>query len=724
MDAFAKLDELRKSVDREDVVKASSSWKEAETALTQALCAKRQEAKATAKEAQLQSGITDGLATRGEHVRLRKWRALTKQSNPQASPPLQRAHSETLLTDEDLNCGFAVHSSYDPGGDAHSVSEEISTRILSKSQRASEATSKRARHLLDRRESALEHTSEHGRRKLRSKIAEVLLEVRKRQELHAQQERARKFREKRFSRGLGPQASLGDVRNDALGIGSIGDSSALSPRRSALLRRTSLLDSLSLDDFEMLRKNPEWFFSGPAIASAAHPSSPSPSSGASPLPSSGGRVGSSSTLPSQIESNAGSSMTGNPGFRGTESHDSTNDCVFPDLVNFFSPTREDNRLPVAQYVQRLRAKNSTNVDVPKAVAYSNGDMEVGEYWKSLIEPEEEQEETEVKDDEPPLPLEMMPCCGRHPQIRDDGKSPTLLKMREVIAKKNEQDTIWLEDRRKALEGKSVVNASKAGEQQREHLLEVLKQKELHKAKRLQAEERKLQMEADRQQRTDLQNLKKIHQVMNAGEKAEEVKEQKRVQVQASLEKWHEGVTRASQQARRAEVAKRREGERSHKKYLERLNAIGESRQTIATTQAQKNDELKADIHTTLSLDMAERQHQERVARAEASKKKQEDAAIRRQKAKWGFRYCFSERAFGANAGDFDAKHHMVAVDRRGDSWRKSANEWARIKGTFSMPELPTAKPLSPGGFTGAEMHEPIGSPTSTHGKSEQTFFLT
>merc|ERR1719401_399586 len=147
--------------------------------------------------------------------------------------------------------------------------------------------------------------------------------------------------------------------------------------------------------------------------------------------------------------------------------------------------------------------------------------------------------------------------------------------------------------------------------------------------------------------------------------------------------------------------------------MKRLEAIGESRQPIGMSQAQKNDELKAGIHTSLSLEIAEQQHRDRMARAEASQKKQEDAALRRQNAKWGYRYCFSERAFGANAGDYDAKHHMVAVDRRGDSWKKIAKDWATVKGSFSMPELPSARPLSPGGDLETWVQtaiEPLGSP--------------
>merc|ERR1711874_100853 len=86
-----------------------------------------------------------------------------------------------------------------------------------------------------------------------------------------------------------------------------------------------------------------------------------------------------------------------------------------------------------------------------------------------------------------------------------------------------------------------------------------------------------------------------------------------------------------------------------------------------------------------------------MARAEAFKIKQESAAQRRHYAQLGNRYSFVEKAFGAHAVGFDAKHHSIAVDRRSKSWQRSAEQWSKIKGSFSAPELQPARPLSPGG---------------------------
>merc|ERR1719247_4041227 len=144
-----------------------------------------------------------------------------------------------------------------------------------------EAVSKRNRLLLEKKRNSLEQQCDHGRRKLRAKIAGVLLEVRKRQVLHEQQERQRKFREERFARGVGPPPELGDSTQEALGLSLFEESSDDVPMpaesKVALLRRTALLDSLSLHELDMMRKAPEWFFSGPAITLAAPPEPKSPS---------------------------------------------------------------------------------------------------------------------------------------------------------------------------------------------------------------------------------------------------------------------------------------------------------------------------------------------------------------------------------------------------------------------------------------------------------------
>lgn len=216
---------------------------------------------------------------------------------------------------------------------------------------------------------------------------------------------------------------------------------------------------------------------------------------------------------------------------------------------------------------------------------------------------------------------------------------------------------------------------------------------------LQAEEKKAMLEAEHLERTEVMGIQKIHRLMVANERAERLKEDKRDHAQVTLEAWHAGVVRAQDRFRKTEWEKFREGERNHQKYMQRLTALGESRLVNSQnrSQGQLNDELKTRIQDSLVAQIREQDVVKSAARAEALREKQEAAAVRRQTHQSGNRYCFVEKAFGANAAGFDAKHHSISVDRRSKSWRKSAEAWAKIKGSFSAPELPPASPLSPGG---------------------------
>merc|ERR1712072_723448 len=190
--------------------------------------------------------------------------------------------------------------------------------------------------------------------------------------------------------------------------------------------------------------------------------------------------------------------------------------------------------------------------------------------------------------------------------------------------------------------------------------------------------------------------------------SERLKEEKRDNAQLALAEWQEGVERAKQFTRKTEWEKRKDGERNHEKYMKRLNTLGEGRLVVIKTQAQKNDQLKSRIQSSLSSQLKEQQLEESVTKAEAFKIKQENAALRRHYHQLGNRYCFVEKAFGANAVGFDAKHHSVAVDRRGKSWQKSAEAWRKSKRSFSAPELPPARPLSPGGALNESGYKSLG----------------
>merc|ERR1711879_1055491 len=123
--------------------------------------------------------------------------------------------------------------------------------------------------------------------------------------------------------------------------------------------------------------------------------------------------------------------------------------------------------------------------------------------------------------------------------------------------------------------------------------------------------------------------------------------------------------------------------------MERIMAIGEIRQQgNSNPQAQRNDQLKKNIQNSLRSQLAEQHHQENLARAELTKAKQEAATVRRHNAMHGNRFGFAESAFGARALGFDAKYHMVAVDRRANPWQQNAKTWSQMRESFSMPQLP------------------------------------
>jgi hypothetical protein len=328
--------------------------------------------------------------------------------------------------------------------------------------------------------------------------------------------------------------------------------------------------------------------------------------------------------------------------------------------------------------------------------------ETVDYRKILCRGQSEDESPRRKDvaAEPPLPppMEMMPCLGRHPQIRCDHESPTLMKVREVYKRRDEQDARWVEERREAITRRIELNAFKAREQQRELMLQDFQQKELHKVRMLQAEEKKSMLEAERNERAQLLNIQKIHRLLAANERAEDITEDKRNLVSANLDEWQAGVAKAIHHTHRQEIELRKEGERRNQEYMERIMAIGEIRQQgNSNPQAQRNDQLKKNIQNSLRSQLAEQHHQENLARAELTKAKQEAATVRRHNAMHGNRFGFAESAFGARASGFDAKYHMVAVDRRANPWQQNAKIWSQMRESFSMPQLPRSTSVAPGG---------------------------
>jgi len=287
----------------------------------------------------------------------------------------------------------------------------------------------------------------------------------------------------------------------------------------------------------------------------------------------------------------------------------------------------------------------------------------------------------------PGPLEMMPCLGRHAAVAHGMESPTLSRVREVYNRRDAMDAKWVEERREQMARRLALNSFKAREQQRELQLQVFKQKELHKVRMLEAEGRKANHDAISAERADLMGAAKAERLEVANEKRDMKVEQKREAATCALENWEHGVRRAANSLRDQEIERHTLGKHHTYHYMNRLSDIGEARHNRALTQAQRNDELKKTIQTSLSKQIKERQAEDAVAASKAIDAKLEGAERRRQEIRLHNRYKFAEKAFGAHAPYFDHKHHAVSVDRRSRSWQQSAEAWEQLKPSYSMPSF-------------------------------------
>merc|ERR1712048_345311 len=188
-----------------------------------------------------------------------------------------------------------------------------------------------------------------------------------------------------------------------------------------------------------------------------------------------------------------------------------------------------------------------------------------------------------------------------------------------------------------------------------------------------------------QERMELMEAVKTHRIKCAVAKAEDMVEEKRDKAAETLEAWRSGVDRAERNLREKELRMTKDAETNWAGYMERLWKIGISKHNRLESQAQKNDELKTRIQSSLVAQLEERQRKESSMLNQALTAKQQAAAFRREKGMTG-RYNFVEKAFGPQAVGFDAKHHWATTDRRSSSWQKSAEAWAQ-RGTASEPSL-------------------------------------
>jgi len=286
------------------------------------------------------------------------------------------------------------------------------------------------------------------------------------------------------------------------------------------------------------------------------------------------------------------------------------------------------------------------------------------------------------------PLEKMPCHQRHPLVPPgDANSTVLAKVREVYNRREIADAKLIEERRQAVEQRFAHNAFKAREQQRELQLKSTTQKELHKVQMLDVEERKRLLEASSQERREQMDLGLRRQVAEACLKADELVEARRNAASETLRGWQQGVSRAQKINKELEAFKAKEGLRFVKQHNQRLQKLGEARHGQIASIEQRNEQLRARIQTSLNSQMeAHRQHQAGML-SEAIDAKLEAAAMRRSQG--ATRYHFREKAFGMSASELDLKHLPAAVDRRQESWRKSAQSWAKQSLSFSAPSLPS-----------------------------------
>jgi len=685
-----QVGDVRKRAELEETKAAKDTWGEAEAALKQVL--RRNAALLHVTSGEDRSLRDNGLRKHGESVKHRKVRDFDSQQASQASPPLQRSPGKAGERGLDESRSDWEDMEASASGSPTGYSPLRTTSRLECFDKRGEANSRKA-------SAAAMNKAEGAKKRLRAKIATVMIEVKKRQELHQLQAKSKKFREKRYASGRGPTASLGDTTEFALGLTCLAESGTDQAMTSP--RRTAILESLTLEELTVLRLAPTFFFTGNHIANAVpeergHSVMNDRSRSLGSLPSaSGGSPSAGSKAPKGLW----------PG-----SADAT---VFEDLIEFFSVSAADKLLDISVYSRRLRGQLLASAGSHNQLR-SGGVMSEVDWRAKLCRYREPDENPPAEPPPPPEipkgPLEMMPSLGRHPPIRADQASPTLSKVREVYQRRDELDAKFVEDRAEGISRRLALNSFKAREQQRELSLQDFQTKELHKVRMLQAEEKKAMLDAELVQNTELMSIQKIHRIMLANERSERAKEEKREGVQQSLDNWKEGLERCDHMLKKSEWEKRKDGERNQAKYMQRLTTIAQSKveSKQSRNHGQKNDDLKSSIQSSLCSQLKEQQVQNSLDRADVFNDKQNAAAIRRQCHMLGNRYCFVEKAFGANAIGFDAKSHSVAVDRRSKSWVRNSEEWGKSKGTFSAPNLPTARPLSPGGTLDESTFKAIG----------------
>lgn len=490
-----------------------------------------------------------------------------------------------------------------PSAELSGLDSEERSRNLSQTRSA--AVLERARLMRCRAAEASKKLKDHAKRRLRVKISEILREVHRRQNLRRHQEKVWTFREERHKIGRGPAASIGDADDFALGLGA-------DEFEDATPRRRCILDSLSLEELDLVRSNPRWYLE---------------------------------SMDSDFEDY---DMSGNR----------------ERLIDFFTPARKDKNVSIECYAQRLRARlaaaeaQDLHDSVPsqkrswQAFGESSGGLSqsysslgrAGSAQTSLMQASTTSLPADISQ------MSTVASFGRREPIRDDRASPTMQKVWEKRRRKEERDAQILESRRLAAEERMVRNAFNVSQQIRDYESTQSKYKELHQLRMAEALERKAAQDA--QERLAVLDEVKLRKMRRALDIADEQLELKRDRVSDALKVWQASVRRCRRHAIAEERKAKANLESRQEAYLARLTKVGKFRSEKMETQAQKNDKLKSRIQVSLMQQLDEQRKLDCDRLALETEEKLEAARYRRYR---NFnKYNFLERAFGEQV-PFDHK---------------------------------------------------------------------
>lgn len=470
------------------------------------------------------------------------------------------------------------------------------------------AVLERARLMRCRAAEAGKKLKDHEKRRLRVKISEILKEVHRRQNLRRHQEKVWSFRDEKHQLGRGPAAAIGDADEYALGLGA-------DEFEDATPRRRCILDSLSLQELDLVRANPRWY------------------------------------LETFMESD----------FEDFEASGNRER-----LIDFFTPARKDKHVSVECYAQRLRARlaaaeaQDLHDSVPSQTRswQAFGESSTGGFSQSQTSlARGGSAQTSMMQSVTSLPagisqMSTVDSWSRREPIRDDRASPTMQKVWEKHRRKQERDAQILEARRLAAEERMVGNAFNVSQQLREYESTQSKYKELHQLRMAQALERKAARDAEAQERLAVMDEFKLRKMRRALDIADEQLELKRERVTDGLQVWQDSVRRCRRHARNEERKAKADLESSQEAYLARLTKVGRIRSEKTETQAQKNDKLKSRIQISLMQQLEEQRKLDCDRQAVATEEKLEAARYRRYRN--SNKYNFLERAFGEQV-PFDHK---------------------------------------------------------------------